>query len=467
MLTYSFENIGKESLYEYLYKCIKKDIIEGRLVKGEHLPSKRSLAVNLGISTITVENSYGQLMSEGYIYSVPKKGYYVSDISGIARIKPVKYEIPEIIVNEQPKYKSDLSSNRTDPESFPFATWAKLMRKVITDKQDELMKISPSEGTWELRKAIAMHLASFRDMQVAPEQIIIGAGTEYMYGLLIQLLGRDKIYCVENPGYAKIARIYASNNVKCCYADMDEEGIKPDAVRECNADIVHISPTHHFPTGITMPVSRRFELLAWANEQTDRYIIEDDYDSEFRMTGKTIPTMKSIDISEKVIYMNTFSRTLTPTIRISYMVLPPHLAALYHQKLNFYACTVSNFEQYTLAAFINEGYFEKHLNRMRLFYTRQRESVLEVLREEKNRCAGRVKEADSGLHFILELNTNLSDDEVKRRLESDGIHINALSEYYHNRSRTDSHSFVISYSNIKIDSLRQACRKIAELEGNN
>ena len=467
MLTYSFENIGKESLYEYLYKCIKKDIIEGRLVKGEHLPSKRSLAVNLGISTITVENSYGQLMSEGYIYSVPKKGYYVSDISGIARIKPVKYEIPEIIVNEQPKYKSDLSSNRTDPESFPFATWAKLMRKVITDTQDELMKISPSEGTWELRKAIAMHLASFRDMQVAPEQIIIGAGTEYMYGLLIQLLGRDKIYCVENPGYAKIARIYASNNVKCCYADMDEEGIKPDAVRECNADIVHISPTHHFPTGITMPVSRRFELLAWANEQTDRYIIEDDYDSEFRMTGKTIPTMKSIDISEKVIYMNTFSRTLTPTIRISYMVLPPHLAALYHQKLNFYACTVSNFEQYTLAAFINEGYFEKHLNRMRLFYTRQRESVLEVLREEKNRCAGRVKEADSGLHFILELNTNLSDDEVKRRLESDGIHINALSEYYHNRSRTDSHSFVISYSNIKIDSLRQACRKIAELEGNN
>lgn len=466
MLTYSFENIGKEALYEYLYKCIKKDIIEGRLAKGEHLPSKRTLAVNLGISTITVENSYGQLMSEGYIYSVPKKGYYVSDISGVAKIKPVKYEVPEIIVNEQPKYKSDLSSNRTDPESFPFATWAKLMRKVITDKQDELMKISPSEGTWELRKAIAMHLASFRDMQVAPEQIIIGAGTEYMYGLLIQLLGRDKVYCVENPGYAKIARIYASNNVKCCYADMDEEGMKPDAVRECNADIVHISPTHHYPTGITMPVSRRFELLAWANEQSDRYIIEDDYDSEFRMTGKTIPTMKSIDISEKVIYMNTFSRTLTPTIRISYMVLPPHLAALYHQKLNFYACTVSNFEQYTLAAFINEGYFEKHLNRMRLFYTRQREAVLSVLRKEQNGCVGRVREADSGLHFILELNTDLSDDEVKKRLESDGIHINALSEYYHDQSRADSHSFVISYSNIKIDSFRQACSKIAELKCN-
>lgn len=463
MLTYSFENIGKESIYEYLYKCIKKDIIEGRLRTGEHLPSKRTLAVNLGISTITVENSYGQLMSEGYIYSVPKKGYYVSDISGVAKIKPVKYEMPEITVKEKPKYKSDLSSNRTDPGSFPFATWAKLMRRVITDKQEELMKISPGEGTWELRKAIAMHLASFRDMQAAPEQIIIGAGTEYMYSLLIQLLGRDKVYCVENPGYSKIARIYASNNVTCRYADMDDEGMKPDAVRECKADIVHISPTHHFPTGITMPVSRRFELLAWANEKPDRYIIEDDYDSEFRMTGKTIPTMKSIDISEKVIYMNTFSRTLTPTIRISYMVLPPHLAALYKEKLNFYACTVSNFEQYALAAFIEEGYFEKHLNRMRLFYTKQREAVLSVLKEEQLGCVGRVREADSGLHFILELNTGLSDNEVKRKLEADGIHINALSEYYHNRSESDSHSFVISYSNMKIESFRQACSKIAEL----
>ncbi len=465
MLTYSFENIGKESIYEYLYKCIKKDIIEGRLAKDEHLPSKRTLAVNLGISTITVENSYGQLMSEGYIYSVPKKGYYVSDISDVAKLKPAKYEIPEIKRDARSRYRMDLSSNRTNPGSFPFATWAKLMRRVITDRQDDLMKISPGEGTWELRKAIAMHLASFRDMQVAPEQIIVGAGTEYMYSLLIQLLGRDKVYCVEDPGYSKIARIYASNNVTCCYAGMDKEGVKPDAVRECRADIVHISPTHHYPTGITMPVSRRFELLAWANEKPDRYIIEDDYDSEFRMTGKTIPTMQSIDISEKVIYMNTFSRTLTPTIRISYMVLPAHLAALYHEKLNFYACTVSNFEQYALAAFIDEGYFEKHLNRMRLFYTRQREGVLCVLKDEQFKCACRVREADSGLHFILELNTELSDNEVKRRLEADGIHINALSEYYHYNADAYSHRFVISYSDMKVESFREACGKMVEFVG--
>lgn len=463
MLTYSFENIGKESIYEYLYKCIKQDIIEGKLVAGERLPSKRTLAVNLGISTITVENSYGQLMSEGYIYSLPKKGYYVSDLSGVTRIKPVKYEIPRKKENNEPKYDMDLSSNRTDPDSFPFATWAKLMRRVITDKQEDLMKISPSEGTWELRAAIAMHLASFRDMQVEPEQIIIGAGTEYMYGMLIQLLGRDKTYCVEDPGYSKIARIYSSNNVKYCYAGMDKEGICPDKIRECDADIVHISPTHHFPTGITMPVSRRFELLAWANEKDDRYIIEDDYDSEFRMTGKTIPTMKSIDISEKVIYMNTFSRTLTPTIRISYMVLPPHLAAVYRERLSFYSCTVSNFEQYTLAEFIQDGYFEKHLNRMRLFYSRQREAVLSVLKSGSCKCVGSVREADSGLHFILELNTKLSDDAVKKQLDSCGIHINALSEYYHDKANSISHQFVISYSNLKIDKFKDAMKKISKL----
>ena len=463
MLTYSFENIGKQSIYEYLYKCIKQDIIEGKLVAGERLPSKRTLAVNLGISTIQVENSYGQLMSEGYIYSLPKKGYYVSDLSGVTKIKPVKYEIPRKKENDEPKYDMDLSSNRTDPDSFPFATWAKLMRRVITDKQEDLMKISPSEGTWELRAAIAMHLASFRDMQVEPEQIIIGAGTEYMYGMLIQLLGRDKTYCVEDPGYSKIARIYSSNNVKYCYAGMDKEGICPDKIRECDADIVHISPTHHFPTGITMPVSRRFELLAWANEKDDRYIIEDDYDSEFRMTGKTIPTMKSIDISEKVIYMNTFSRTLTPTIRISYMVLPPHLAAVYRERLSFYSCTVSNFEQYTLAEFIQDGYFEKHLNRMRLFYSRQREAILSVLKSGSCKCAGSVREADSGLHFILELNTKLSDDAVKKQLNSFGIHINALSEYYQDKTNSISHQFVISYSNLKIDKFKEAMNKIFKL----
>ena len=455
MLTYSFENIGKESIYEYLYKCIKKDIIEGRLVKGEHLPSKRTLAVNLGISTITVENSYGQLMSEGYIYSVPKKGYYVSDISGVARIKPVKYEVPEITAKKT-GYKSDLSSNRTDPGSFPFATWAKLMRRVITDRQDDLMKISPGEGTWELRKAIAMHLASFRDMQVTPGQIIIGAGTEYMYSLLIQLLGRDKVYCVEDPGYSKIARIYASNNVKFCYAGMDDEGMKPEAVRECMADIVHISPTHHYPTGITMPVSRRFELLAWANEKPDRYIIEDDYDSEFRLSGKPIPTLQSIDQSERVIYMNTFTKSLSSTIRISYMVLPKHLLEQFAKRLSFYSCTVSNFEQYTLARFIEDRYFEKHINRMRTYYRKIRDELLDAIANSALATHCNIAEEDSGLHFLLHIDTSLPDDALSAKAKEYGLHLSFLSEYYEKGSpNIPAHTLIINYSGLTSEKIPQ------------
>ena len=412
--------------------------------------------VSQKISVITVENAYEQLMAEGYIYSIPKKGFYVADLRelNLTKTHSVGPDNALLSIKEKVPYLADFTSNQTDSEIFPFTIWARTMRELLNENQQQLMENPPCGGIMALRQAIADYLHAFRGMVVNPEQIIVGAGTEYLYGLLIQLLGDDKIYGIENPGYPKIAKIYDSMHVSYSAIDLDKHGVCIDSLENHQIDIMHLSPSHHFPTGIITPISRRYELLGWASKDENRYIIEDDYDSEFRMTGKTIPTMKSIDISEKVIYMNTFSRTLTPTIRISYMVLPPHLAATYQEKLDFYACTVSNFEQYALAAFIEEGYFEKHLNRMRLYYTKQREAVLSVLKEEPFKCVGRVREADSGLHFILELNTLLSDNEVKRKLEAEGIHINALSEYYHNNTDEYSHSFVISYSDMKIENFR-------------
>lgn len=218
-------------------------------------------------------------------------------------------------------------------------------------------------------------------MEIAPEQIIIGAGTEYLYGLLIELLGYDKNYCLEEPGYRKISQIYSSHQVKTCHAALDECGIQIEELERLNAQIVHISPSHHFPTGILMPIGRRYELLGWASKDETRYIIEDDYDSEFRLSGKPIPTLQSIDVLEKVIYINTFTKTLASTIRISYMVLPMHLVRLFHEKLSFYSCTVSTFEQYTLAHFIQEGYFEKHINRMRSYYQKKRNLLLDAIKK--------------------------------------------------------------------------------------
>ena len=249
-------------------------------------------------------------------------------------------------------YFADFVSNSTAENAFPFSIWTKLIKEVMAENSKELLSRSPSNGVYALREAIAGYLYQFRGMDVEPERIIIGAGTEYLYGLIIQLLGYDRCYAVEDPGYQKISRIYEAQNVTCKFVAMDESGINIEALEQSGADILHISPAHHFPTGLVTPISRRYELLSWASRQEERYIIEDEYDSEFRLVGKPVPTLESIDVGENVIYINTFSKSLSSTIRISYMVLPESLMKRYNEKLSFYACTVSNIEQYTLARFI-------------------------------------------------------------------------------------------------------------------
>lgn len=457
MLTYDFENV-KIPLYEYIYKCIKNDIITGIIKPKAKLPSKRTFAKNNGVSTITIQNAYDQLISEGYVITIPKKGYYVAEISEMNIVRNKSKNSSCINVQEADSKYINLSGNQINPKNFPFSVWAKLVRRTITEKSIELMTPSPTGGTSELRKAIAEHLHSFRGIEVDYNQIIIGAGTEYLYSLIIQLLGDDSVYCIENPSYFKIARIYASNRVKYRYSNMDERGIIVPEIEKNGAEIIHISPTHHFPTGITMPVSRRYEILAWVNREDGRYIIEDDYDSEFRLTGKPIPPMFSIDSSGKVIYMNTFSKSLLSTMRISYMVLPPKLANKFYEKLSFYSCTVSNFEQYTLAKFIDMGYFEKHINRMRLYYSRQRKKVLECIEKSVINDKCEVIENDSGLHFLIKLNTKLSDEEVIKALKRERIVMKAISEYYIDKIES-KHIFILNYANIDIEKLRE-CLKI-------
>ncbi len=463
MLTYDMSHADK-ALYLYLYECIRKDILEGELKTDEKMPSKRTLAENLGISTITVENAYGLLISEGYMYTVPKKGYYVSRISRqqlSSQPAAKKLDIDKRRVDEE--YSYDFSSNRTERSDFPFSIWARLMRENISLKEKELLTVSPCEGIAELREAIADHLRSFRGMTIDPDQIIVGAGTEYLYGLLIKLLGEDKVYCVENPGYKKLLSIYRSNGVECRYVDLDDHGMRVDMLRSCGAQIIHICPNHHFPTGITMPVSRRYELLAWANEDKGRYIIEDDYDSEFRLKGNPIPPIQSIDACEKVIYMNTFSKSLTSTIRISYMVLPEHLANRFFEKLSFYANTVSTFEQYTLAAFMKRGYFEKHINRMRLRYGRKRTQILDLIKKVLGSEDCRIIENESGLHFVLEFNTDIGDEELKKRLARKKIRMVSITDFYMDELPRDRHQFVLNYSGLSMDGMEDALREIKKV----
>ena len=355
MLTYDFENRGKKSLYEYLYNCIKDDILSGKIKAGEKLPSKRQMAKNHGISVITVENAYAQLVVEGYIYAEEKKGYFASEISN--QYIDVPKEIPQKSdkkeKRKQKQWLVNFDSYHIMYDSFPFSTWTKIMRQTLLDREYAFLKKPEQNGVIELRKAISENLIHFRGMDVNPDNIIVGAGTEYLYTIIVQLLGRNSTIAVEDPGYQKIGKVYESNGVKCKHVPIDKSGFNPKHLEKTKVDAIHISPSHHFPTGRVMPMPRRQQLINMARKNNS-YIIEDDYDSEFRFQGRPIPTMFGMD-KEHVIYMNTFSKTLAPSIRIAYMILPDELMKKFHDKLSFYSSTVSGFEQYTLANFISKG----------------------------------------------------------------------------------------------------------------
>lgn len=466
LLTYSFADLGSDSLYEHLYKCIKNDILNGVLTIGEKLPSKRNFAKNLNISTITVENAYAQLMAEGYIYSLPKKGYFVADISTsvLENTTAVRFPVTEVPITQVPvtqnPYFADFVSNSITADNFPFSIWAKIIREVISEESDALMTNPPSGGIPELRSAIAQYLFQFRGMKVDPAQIIIGAGTEYLYGLLIQLLGNDNTFAVEDPGYRKIAQIYNSHQANCKHIPLDNYGVELTALEESGADIIHISPSHHYPTGIVTPISRRYELLGWASKSSSRYIIEDDYDCEFRLQGKPIPSLQSIDVMEKVIYINTFSKSLASTIRISYMVLPHHLLERFYRQLGFYSCTVSNFEQYTLARFISQGYFEKHINRTRNFYKTQRDTLLNCIKNSPLASRSTIMEEDAGLHFLLKLDTKLSDEDLIEKAKQAGLHIACLSKYYYKPQKLMEHTLVMNYSGLEPEKIPEAVQRL-------
>ena len=467
MLTYDLTKKGKLGIYEYLYQCIKRDILDGALVADEKLPSKRELAKHHQVSLKTIENTYEQLLMEGYIYSEEKRGYFVMPLGkdmgkrGSAHENHVPFSVYQGN-GEEEHFFVDFTSNQASVQRFPFDTWAKTMRNVLSQKDVELLETVPFQGIFELRQAIAKYLYAFRGMQVSPDQIIIGAGTEYLYGRLIQLLGREHVYAVEDPGYQKITKIYQAHGVAWKYVNVDEDGIQVAELEQSGADVVHVSPGHHFPTGSIMPIARRKALLEWAEKERERYIIEDDYDSEFRFSRMPVPAIQSINHNHRVIYMNTFSKTLAPSIRISYMVLPHKLMERYVKTMNFYSCTVSAFEQYAMAEFMNKGYFERHIHRMKKYYKEKRDILLKVLEESPLGDFVTIDEKDAGNHFLMKLQTNLSDTELKWFARENGIRLDCLSEYCVQDKGAFAHTIIVNYSDLEEESFARALEILVE-----
>lgn len=460
MLTYDFSARGKTPMYEFLYNCIRDDILSGQIKANEKLPSKREMASNHGISIITVQNAYEQLMVEGYIYAVEKKGYFASEVeSGFEQApSPKKQFIKK--TEEAPKPFVDFSSNHIMYDSFPFNTWSKIMRRTIADSESDFLASPDHVGVQELREAIANHLADFRGMQVNPDNIVVGAGMEYLYGLVVQLLGKNHMIAIEDPGHKKVGSVYESNGVKCIPVPIREDGIDLKILESSKAKVVHLSPSHHFPTGCVMPINNRSKLLELINKNHG-FVIEDDYDSEFRFKGKPLPTLQSLK-PDKVIYLNTFSKTLAPSIRIAYMVLPDVLMKVFNEKLSFYSNTVSSFDQYTLATFISDGYYARHINRMRNYYKNYRKVIVEELNHSRMSDRIKIREASSGLHFILEIDLAVDDKRFLRALEKKGIKLKSVSDYCYQKPKSYKHQFIINYSAVEESKLKDAFEIMAK-----
>ena len=456
MRTYVLDPNSQTPLYEQLYRALKEDMLCGAIAGGEKLPSKRALAEHLSVSRITVENAYSQLLAEGYLVSRPRSGYFAEKLEALPGGRP---KPPAPAMEEQPQPTPSAGC-------FPYSVWARLMRGVLLDRHDRLLQPPPNTGLSDLRQAIAGMLLRSRGMETDPNCIVIGAGAEYLYNILIQLLGRDNVFGLEDPGHRKIRRVYAANGLQVRSVALDDSGVELDALAASGATVLHISPNHQFPTGIVTPIARRRQLMAWVGNG-ERWLVEDDYDSEFRFAGKVIPTMFSMDTTGRVIYLNTFSKTITPALRISYMILPPALMARYRTLLGFYSCTVPSIEQLTLARFLDEGYFEKHVSRMRRRYRLLRDQFLTLLRQSP--LAGRmeVQGHEAGLHFLLKLDTRASDETIERTLADAGIRADSLAKYRQDPAAgADRGRVVIQYSELEEADLPRVIGLLEGLVGN-
>lgn len=459
MLTYSMEERCGLPLYEYLYRRIRGDILSGTLAQGERLPSKRRLAEHLHVSVITVENAYAQLEAEGYVHSLPKCGFFIARVEQVPGPPRLEPEIPAGAPERA--WRLDLKTNRVDAARFPFAVWSRLTRQVLSEEGERLLRPIPPQGLPVLRRAIAGDLRDYRGLTVSPEQIVVGAGAEYLYLLLAQLLGRDAVFAVEDPGYPKIRQVYGKCGAECRPVPLDGQGLDLGALERSGATVAHISPSHHYPTGLVTTIGRRQELLRWAGET--RTIIEDDYDSEFRFSGRPIPSLQSIDRRGRVIYMNTFSQTIAPSMRVGYLVLPPELLARYRRELGFYACTVPATEQYVLARFVAGGWYEQHLARMRNEYRARRSAVLDAFRRSSFTNRITIFEQGAGLHFLLRLETFRTDEVLRSRAERLGVRLGFLSEYAALFSPAFDHTLVVNYAGVEEAGLPEAMELLEQV----
>ena len=495
MLSYDMESRGRASRYEYLYRCIRHDIAHGVIAPGEKLPSKRALAKHLGVGVITVEAAYTQLVAEGYVRAEERRGYFACELSPVARGWQCGGKrdgqrggdhlrgsaVPDCIHENAIRRPSPASAGMTQlpaasserrlaspgtsarmaegvptfaseggpvtpaPSSesaatalFPYQTWARVMRRTLAEESSAtLAQAALGAGSPRLRRAIAAYLREYRGMEVPAERIVVAAGSQTLYQLIVQLLGRERTFATECPGYPLLGRIYCAQNVHCASIPLSAGGIDIAALRESGASVAHVMPAHQFPTGVVMSAAHRRDLLNWSRMDAarafssdgprGRFIIEDDYDAEFRMSGRPIAPLASVDVARRVIYLNSFTKSLGAAFRIAYMTLPEDLAAQFELKLGFYSNTVSPLEQLALARFIEQGHYERHVNRLRTHVKRLQDGLVGRVRESSLAQEVAFEGLDRGLYFSMRVRKG-TQDRVVGALQAAGVQLAFLGK---------------------------------------
>lgn len=452
-------------LYFQVYESLVAEIREGHIKPNEKLPSKKQLCTRLGLSQTTIENAYEMLVTEGYITSVPRSGYYALDYTPLKSTAPISSGAScHSLTSQVNKYEYSLTTGNVDIDGFPFTQWARISKNVMYN-EPELLSPGSSQGDLSLRETLIKYLHEFRGVNADSSQMIIGAGTEYLLSLLCRIQKENHLIAIENPCYMRVYRNLKDNGKQLIPISIDNDGLCLSELEQTAAKLVYITPSHQYPTGVTMPIGNRMRLLQWANEEPDRYIIEDDYDSEYRFSGRPIPSLQGLDQHGKVIYLGTFSRSLAPSIRIAYLILPSSLIDIYVNRFTYCASTVSRFEQHTLQQFLKDGHYTRHLNRTRTLYKHRKEYFVHLLKEKFRLGSYEIHGENLGLHFILEIRNDKTEQELIQLAASAGIQVIGLSSYYID-GNPEYPSLVIGYSGLSeqdMDDVVSRLKKVWDL----
>lgn len=459
-LTLNIKSNSEIPLYEQIYQYIKTEIRDGRIGYGEKLPSTRALSKHLEVSRSTIELSYEQLVSEGYIETVPCRGYFVAQIDELYHLKKVDTKVPKRKKTAR-KYRYDFTPNGVDLKSFPYNVWRKLSKEILVEDKTELFRSGDPQGEYSFRSAICNYLYQARGVNCGPHQIIVGAGSDYLLMLLHMIIGEHHRIAFEDPAYKQAYRMAESMGYQTVPISLDKSGMKIGALEDSGADIAYVTPSHQYPTGIVMPMKRRMELLNWANKEEYRYIVEDDYDSEYRYKGKPIPALQGYDTQDKVIYLGTFSKSIAPAIRMSYMVLPEILLSEYESRCSFVSTTVSKVDQMIVQRFIEEGYYERHLNKTRALYKNRHDTLIEGLRPLKKICE--ISGEHAGVHLLLTFKDGRTEKELLRLAEEKDIRVYGLSECQIREYIEDgSATILLGYANLTEEQITEAVSLLCE-----